>query len=231
VELASTSIINRIRHFSLGHTTLGCVMVFLLTLAPAAPVNAQSSTGDPAATPPANPVSGDATKPCFNGLLRVSDLETADTSLKSGMAAAETQAKAWQSDARLNSLQLDCPLLSTGYSWNGTYFSESRQAFFHTGTEEVSPSEDDPSSIPTLDLSGISFRQIYRSLLRAGYTGDLAITAAGGVTIRENIDAQPFGPSNAPKNVVYAHLAIEDRNEIKDIWVDVTNGTVYRYEI
>lgn len=231
MEIASTSIVNRIRHFSLGHTTLGCVMVFLLTLAPAAPVNAQSSTGDPAATPPANPVSGDASKPCFNGLLRVRDLETADTSLKSGMAAAETQAKAWQSDSRLYSLRLGCPLLEVGYQWNGTYFSETAQAFFRTDTGEVQAAEDDPSSIPTLDLSGISFRQIYRSLLRAGYTGDLTITAAGGVTVRENMDAQPFGPSNAPRNVVYAHLAIEDRNEIKDIWVDVMNGTVYRYEL
>lgn len=231
VELASNPITQRIRRFRRARFTWGCLLVLTLMVAGAVPASAQSSSDDPDATPPANPVAGDVSQPCFNGLLRVGDLEKADTTLTSGMAAAEAQAKTWQGDSRLYSLRLGCPLLEAGYQWNGTYFSETAQAFYRTDTGEVQAAEDDPSSIPTLDLRGISFRQIYRSLLRAGYTGDLAITAAGGVTIRENIDAQPFGPSNAPKNVVYAHLAIEDRNEIKDIWVDVTNGTVYRYEI
>ncbi|HEU0163717.1 MAG TPA: hypothetical protein VFQ54_01660 [Thermomicrobiales bacterium] len=193
---------------------------------------AQSDGNDPDATPPVNPSAGDATKPCFNGLLRVRDLEQADATLVAGMADAEKKAKAsFQPDVRLYSLRLGCPLLASGLQWNGTYFSETAQAYYSTDTGEVQAAEDLPNTIPTLDITKLSFRDVYRSLLRAGFGGDLMITASGGVTVKESTDTQPFGPPNAPKNVVYVHLAIEDRNEVKDIWVDATNGTVYRYEL
>jgi len=188
----------------------------------------QEETGG---TPSANPVGTSSAEPCFDGLLRIRDLERADETLFQGMADAERQARAWQSDARLYRLRLGCPLLESGYQWNGTFFSETAQAFYRTDTGEIQAAEDDPESIPTLDLSVLSFRQVYRSLLRAGFNGDLTITASGGVTVRESTDAQPFGPQNAPRNTIYVHLAIEDRNEIKDIWVDVATGTVYRYEM
>lgn len=225
------STVNIVRLSAMWRALLGLAMVAWVGFVALAPVAAQSSTGDLDATPPSNPAAGDASKPCFNGLLRIRDLETADDSLAAGMAAADAQAKTWQSDARLYSLRLGCPLLEAGYQWNGTYFSETAQAFYHTDTREIQPAEDDPSSIPTLDLKTISFRQIYKSLLRAGFNGDLLITASGGVTVRESTDTQPFGPTNAPHKVVYAHLSIEDRNEVKDIWIDVATGTVYRYEL
>ncbi len=225
----STSSIRTARWVALARVVLGLTLIACMSLLNGVAVSAQST--ETVGTPVGNPAAGDVNQPCFNGLLRIRDLEKADDTLSKGMTAANALAKAWQEDARLYSLRLGCPLLESGYQWNGTYFSETAQAFFRTDTSEIQAAEDDPSSIPTLDLHSVSFRQIYRSLLRAGYTGDLMITASGGVTVRVSTDTQPFGPANAPKNTVYAHLAIEDRNEVKDIWIDVTNGTVYRYEI
>jgi len=207
------------------------LLVLLVVLTGAAPGAARAMQEETGGTPSANPVGTSPAEPCFDGLLRIRDLERADETLFQGMADAERQARAWQSDARLYRLRLGCPLLESGYQWNGTFFSETAQAFYRTDTGEIQAAEDDPESIPTLDLSVLSFRQVYRSLLRAGFNGDLTITASGGVTVRESTDAQPFGPQNAPRNTIYVHLAIEDRNEIKDIWVDVATGTVYRYEM
>ena len=207
------------------------LLVLLVVLAGTAPGAARAMQEETGGTPSANPVGTSSAEPCFDGLLRIRDLERADETLFQGMADAERQARAWQSDARLYRLRLGCPLLESGYQWNGTFFSETAQAFYRTDTGEIQAAEDDPESIPTLDLSVLSFRQVYRSLLRAGFNGDLTITASGGVTVRESTDAQPFGPQNAPRNTIYVHLAIEDRNEIKDIWVDVATGTVYRYEM
>ncbi len=230
-DLLSTMKILRLSAHRRVLLTVAMAALLCTLLLPSVVAGAQSSTGELDATPPANPAAGDASRPCYNGLLRIRDLETADDSLAAGMAAADAQAKAWQSDARLYSIRLGCPLLEAGYQWNGTYFSPTAQNFYHTDTGEIQAAEDDPNTLPTLDLRSVSFRQIYRSLLRAGFDGDLLITASGGVTIRESTDTQPFGPANAPRKVVYAHLAIEDRNEVKDIWIDVANGTVYRYEL
>lgn len=186
---------------------------------------------DPTPTPLPALVPGDSSLPCAEGTLHVRDLEGADATLQEGLAAATKTAQAWQKDARLYSVQLSCPLLQTGYSWNGVFFSQTAQAFYRTDTLELSAAEDDPSVIPTLDPSGLSFGNLYRSLLKAGFDGSMVIDPANGVTVRQNTAAIPFGPPNAPKDKALIHLAIIDRNETKDVWVDAVDGTVYRYEV
>lgn len=186
---------------------------------------------DPTPTPPSSLVLGDPSQPCGAGVLHVRDLDNADASLAQGIADATKKAQTWESDVRLYTLQLSCPILQSGYSWNGVFFSQRAQAFYRTDTLEPSAAEYDPSVIPTLDPGTLSFREIYRSLMKAGFDGSMEIDPASGVTVRQNTASIPFGPPNAPKDKVLVHLAIIDRNETKDVWVDAVDGTVYRYEV
>ncbi|MGB3328435.1 MAG: hypothetical protein WBA46_05725 [Thermomicrobiales bacterium] len=214
--------------WTLRRALLGAtVLAMLLVAGPAVPAFAQ----DGAATPPPMLGGRDPSQPCAEGVLHLRDLEGADASFKKGMADATAKAVAWQSDARLFSLQLSCPLLEEGYSWNGVFFSESRQSFYRTDTLEQTAAEYEPAAIPTLDPSTLSFRNIYNSLLKAGLDGSMTIDPSNGVTVRQNSATIPFGPRNAPLDKVLVHLAIIDRNETKDVWIDVVDGTVYRYEV
>jgi hypothetical protein len=172
----------------------------------------------------------DPNAPCATGRLALGDLEGAEGTIAKGVEAATAKAQAWQSDARLYTLRLGCPLLTTGYQWEGTFFSATAQAFYTTDTGEIDASDDNPDDVPTLTVEGISLRQIYRSLTRAGFTDDLLLSAAGGLTLRPSTEALPFGPPSAPRGQTYAHLAIEERGQVTDVWVSLTDGTVYRYE-
>lgn len=173
----------------------------------------------------------DASKPCFDGRLRIRDLEGAQESLAAGLTRADEVARVWEPDARLFILRLGCPLLEPGYQWEGTYFSERAQAFFETDTRAVQASEDDPKEIPTLSPESIDVLPVYLSLLRAGYDQGSQLGAVGGLTIRPSTDAQPFGPPSAPRNDVYFHVSILERGQVIDVWVAASNGTIYRYEV
>ena len=200
----------------------------LLSLAPWGEVAAaQSDSGTP------RPLAGedDASKPCFDGRLRIRDLEGAQETLADGFASADAVAKSWQPDARLFALRLGCPLLETGYQWEGTYFSQQAQAFFETDTRAVQPSEDDPATVPTLDSTTIQILPVYRSLLKAGYDEASPFGALGGITIRPSTTEQPFGPPSAPRDDVYFHVAILDRGEVIDVWIAARDATIYRYEV
>lgn len=171
----------------------------------------------------------DPNAPCANGRLRLRDLTLVDASLEKGLKRAEDKALAWQADARLYMLRIGCPLLTSGYQWEGVYFSEDAQMFYATDTGAVEAVDDDPEMIPTLDPDGISLQSVYRSLLKAGFNDDLLLSAQGGVTIRTSTDSHPFGPPEAPRDQVYAHIAIEVSGQTTDVWVSVTDGTIYRY--
>lgn len=203
------------------------VAVLVLVMSAGAGVAAQTDLSTPA------PLAGedDASKPCFDGRLRIRDLENAQESLAAGLTQADSVAKSWEPDARLVILRLGCPLLETGYQWEGTYFSEQAQAFFETDTRAVEASENDPREIPTLDTAGIQVLPVYLSLLRAGYNEGSQLGAVSGVTIRPSTDALPFGPPSAPRNDVYFHVSILDRGEVIDVWIAASDGTIYLYEI
>jgi len=187
---------------------------------------AQDDTG----TPP--PLAGetDTNAPCFDGRLRIRDLEQADEAIAEGLELVLEAGRSWEEDAALFALRLGCPLLETGFQLEGTFFSRTAQAFFATGTGEIQASDDDPNTIPRLETSqGVSVQFVYRSLVRAGFDEDSLLGAANGVTIRPNTEEMPFGPPSAPKGDVYFHVSIEDRGEVVDVWVASKDGTVYRY--
>lgn len=187
------------------------------------------SAQEPNGTPALLPVQGDSSEPCFDGRLRLRDLEHADPSIERGLERVYQIGRAWEDDAMLYSLRLGCPLLETGYQWEGTFFSRTAQAFFETDTGRVLPAEDDPRTVSELGTNGLQVHFVYRSLMRAGFSPDALLSAGSGVTIRYNTDAQPFGPPSAPRGDVYFHLAILQRGEVTDVWVASQDGTIYGY--
>jgi len=183
-----------------------------------------------AATPSTLPGESDTTRPCFDGRLRIRDLEGADETLQAGLERITQLAEDWEEDARLFAIRLGCPLLEIGYQWEATFFSESAQAFYSTDTAEVVAAEADPRTIPTLETTDLSIVSVYRSLVRAGYTEDSQLGALGGVTIRQSTDAQRFGPPSAPMGDIYYHVSVLERGEVIDVWIAASDGTIYRYE-
>lgn len=171
----------------------------------------------------------DPNAPCSNGRLRIGDLAIVNQSLEQGVKQATEEARNWQADSRLYTLRLGCPLLTSGYQWEGVFFSETAQAFYSTDTGVVEAVNDESSTIPVLDPAGIDLQETYRSLIRAGFTDDLLLGAAGGVTIRYSTDTHPFGPDSAPRNQVYAHVAVEMSGQVTDVWVSMADGTIFRY--
>src|SRR5699024_2024463 len=119
------------------------VIVLALRLIGSAPASAQDST-------PESAFGEDPNAACGISRLRLGDLQDIDNSVSSGVDRATAEAQQWQSDARLFTLRLGCPLLVTGVKWEGVFFSQSAQAFYETDTGKVDPVEVDPSLIPTL---------------------------------------------------------------------------------
>lgn len=204
-------------------------MVFMLILVAMTSVHpvsifAQSAT-------PGSLFGEEAESPCATGRLRLSNLDGADATIAAGVERATEKARAWQPDARLYTLRLGCPLLTAGIQWEGIFFSQTAQAFFATDSGRVDAVNDDPDTIPELQLDGISLTTVYRTLIRAGFTDELLLSAAGGVTIRLSTETHPFGPEAAPRGQIYAHVAIEVSGQVTDVWVSMADGdgTIYRY--
>ncbi len=210
------------RFRSFAHALLPLTLAVLVGLVVVLPAVAQESTPEPF-------IGQDPDAPCAQSRLRISDLEDVDATIAPGVEKAVEEAKRWQQDARLYTLRLGCPLLTTGVQWEGVFFSETAQAFYSTDTARIDAVNDPPETIPTLDPAGLSMREVYRSLIRAGFANDLQLTAQGGVTIRQSTETHPFGPPAAPRDQVYAHLAIEVDGQITDVWVSMSDGTIYRY--
>jgi hypothetical protein len=205
--------------------------VWLALILALIPYGAALGQDDASGTPPPLAGEDDTSAPCFDGRLRIRDLEGADPFIPAGLDRVYELGLAWESDAQLFSLRLGCPLLETGYQLDGTFFSKRAQAFYSTATNEVRATNADPVTVPILDTSnGVQVLFVYRSLVRAGFDEDLLLAAVGGVTIRPNTEDQQFGPPGAPKGDVYFHVAILDRGQVVDLWIASKDGTIYRYE-
>lgn len=197
-------------------------IVFASMLIGVVPVASQSST-------PESTFGEDPNAKCATSRLKVGDLKDIDNTIANGVERATEEAHQWQSDARLYTLRLGCPLLVTGVKWEGVFFSQSAQAFYETDTGKVDPVEVDPSLIPTLAPDRFSMSMVYESVIEFGFTDDLLLTAQGGVTIMTSTNEMPFGPPSAPRGHVYAHMAVEQQDVIIDVWVSMSDGTVYTY--
>jgi hypothetical protein len=197
-------------------------MIMVLGLFSAPALSAQTSTPD-------GSFGIDPNAACAESRLRVGDLQSIDDTIAPGVERATEEAHLWQGDARLFTLRLGCPLLVSGVKWEGVFFSEDAQAFYETDTGKVEPVEVDPQLIPTLAPGTLRMSTVYDALVDFGFTDDLLLTAQGGVTIKTSTTELPFGPPNAPRGQVYAHLAVEQQDQVIDVWISMTDGTVYSY--
>lgn len=202
------------------HITFAILLTMLLT--GIGPAVAQTPT-------PESAFGVDPNAACGMSRLRVGDLKDIESTISSGVERATEEAQEWQGDARLYTLRLGCPLLVTGVKWEGVYFSQAAQAFYETDTGKVDPVEFDPSLIPTLEPDQFQLTMVHDSLIDYGFTDDLLLTAQGGVTIRVSTDELPFGPPSAPRGQAYAHMAIEQQDVIIDVWISLSDGTLYTY--
>ncbi|MCA9832582.1 MAG: hypothetical protein KC435_01410 [Thermomicrobiales bacterium] len=200
------------------------IMTLALWVCLAVPVFAQSSTPEAGLT-------SDANAHCIESRLRVGDLKSIDNTIEPGVKRATEEATQWQSDARLYTLRLGCSLLVTGVKWEGVFFSESAQAFYETDTGKVEPVEVEPKLIPTLEPSEFKMSLVYEALIAYGFTDDLLLTPAGGVTIKTNTNQLPFGPPSTSKDTVYAHVAVEQQDVIVDVWISMADYSVHTYRV
>lgn len=171
----------------------------------------------------------EANAECAESRLKIGDLKDIDDTIGPGVKRATEEAQKWQGDSRIFTLRLGCPLLVTGVKWEGVFFSEDAQAFYETDTGKVEPVEIDPQLIPTLAPDTFKMSLVYDALIEFGFTDDLLLTAQGGVTIKTSTNELPFGPPGAPRGQVYAHVAVEQQDQIIDVWINMNDGKVYSY--
>jgi hypothetical protein len=184
----------------------------------------------------ANPTPGGATatetpsgEACANGNLRVADLPLIDQHWQAGLDEARDRAEAWQPDAYLTGFRVGCEVLGPGFRWQATFYSPSLQAYYASDTGETVTSEDDPARVPDLDTSGLSFGVLHRALVKSGFGDETELTASVGIEVRLNSAMKPFGPPEAPDDVVLYHVAALHRGEVRDLFVNSVDGSVYRY--
>ncbi|HET8523242.1 MAG TPA: hypothetical protein VFL82_08410 [Thermomicrobiales bacterium] len=225
----------RARPSSFVARLIGITVVLLVSLAgctsPGSPTVSSPTTtrsSVEATQPPATPTIPEGAA-CATGRLTIGDLPKLDSEWQQGLAAETKIAQAWRDDVKLTSFRVGCALLEAGFRWQTTFYSPSAQAFFSTDTGVVEPAEYDPSDIPELSMDNLSFGLLRRSLSKAGYGDTLELSPATGVDVRMNTDAMPFGPPDAPKGTPLFHVAVIYRGEIRDLFVNAIDGTVYRY--
>ncbi len=170
-----------------------------------------------------------SSEPCQSGKLLVRDLPAMDVTWRAGLAEAKDKAFAWQQDSVLSSMSVACQLFESEFRWQATFYSLNAQAFFSSDTGEVVPSGYE-NQVPELDVEELSFALLHQALTAAGYEDDTVISPSSGVDIRLNSVTAPFGPPSAPKDVILYHVTIERLGEVRDLFVDARNGTVYLYQ-
>lgn len=182
---------------------------------------AESTSTSEAPTPPAG-------SNCSDGELRVGDLKSMDAEWVQQRAKLDAIAKQWEADAILTGLRVGCGILEPGFRWQGTYYSPSAQAFLLTDTGDIRGADFNPKD--AVELTGdISFGAIWRTLAKAGFGDETVLSPSTGVTIQVNSAATPFGPSDIPAGAVVCHVALEYLGEIRDLFVTLPDGTVYRH--
>ncbi len=193
----------------------------LLTVLSTPPVVAQE-TSDEASTPGTEVV----TYGCTDGQLRVGDLQALDAEWAEQRSQLDARAAAWESDAFLMSLQVNCGILEPGFRWRGTYYSPSAQAFFATDTGQASGAEFDPDEATELP-DNLRFGAVWRALAKAGYADETTLSPATGITIQVNSSATPLGPGAVPLDMVVCHVGLEYLGEIRDLFITIEDGAVY----
>jgi hypothetical protein len=182
---------------------------------------AQASDPTPASSAP-------VTYGCLDGQLRVGDLQQLDNEWRKQRPMLDAAAAAWESDAFLTGLQVNCGILEPGFRWRGTYYSPSAQAFFATDTGQTIGAEFDPDEATELP-DDLKFGAVWRALAKAGYSDETTLSPATGIAVQMNSSATPLGPGTIPLDMVVCHVGLEYLGEIRDLFITIEDGAVYRH--
>jgi len=174
------------------------------------------------------PRAPEVTYGCLDGQLRVGDLQNLDAEWAKQRSVLDAEATAWESDAFLTGLQVNCGILEPGFRWRGTYYSPSAQAFFTTDTGQATGAEFDPDEATVLP-DDLKFGAVWRALAKAGYGDETTLSPSTGITVQMNSSATPLGPAAVPLNVVVCHVGLEYLGEIRDLFITIDDGAVYRH--
>jgi hypothetical protein len=211
----------RLSHMKLFAWIAPLLLVFVFA-ASSIPVAAEDSPGD----------TKDGKQPaamnCSDGELRVGDLKGMDDLWKQQQPQLDAIAKAWEEDAVLTGLRISCGILETGFRWQGTYYSATSQAFLATDTGETIGAEFDPSAAAPLPQE-VSFGSVWRTLAKAGYDDSITLNPAIAISLQVNSPAMPLGPETVPVGALICHVALEYLGEVRDLFVSVPDGTIYRH--
>lgn len=189
---------------------------------PAPDAMAQASASpDATSTPPTG-------SRCSDGELRIGDLALMDPEWQLARDGIAAVALAWEPDAIMTGLRVGCGILEAGFRWQGIYYSPSAQAFLLTDTGQVKAADFDPTKVVELP-DVFSFGTIRRTLAKAGFADDTVLNASTGVMIQMNSIATPFGPGSVPENAMVCHVALEYLGEIRDLFITLPDGTIYRH--
>ncbi len=167
--------------------------------------------------------------PCEDGRLLIVDLPGIDSRWPGGLEQSNRIAAEWHADARLVEFRVSCALFEPGFRWQATYYSGEAQAMFAADTRESTPIDVPGDEIPTLDLEGLSYSAIRDALLSVDYSDHEELEPSTGVDLRMNSSGIPFGPPTAPPGAALAHVAIESRGEIKDLFVSIQSIDIFQY--
>ncbi len=191
------------------------------------PEPSPSAASDDARTP-ATPGLADRA-PCEDGRLVIADLPAIDDQWASGLEESFERALTWREDSRLVEFRVSCGMFESGFRWQATYYSGEAQALFAADTRESSPIDANPEELPTLDLSALLFSSLREALLSIDYVDENELQPSSGVDVRVNSAALPFGPPDAPVGATFAHVSIEFRGEIKDLFIDIVTSEIYQF--
>lgn len=172
---------------------------------------------------------GESSGQCSGGRLTVGDLRALDADRDAGMSEAYEAARAWQSDARLIGLRVGCELVGTGIRWRATFYSKGAEELFTSDTGEVAVAPAEADRRPTLDLEDVSFANLSRWLAKASFNDATVLDPVNGIEVRVSSEEAPFGPPDAPRDAIYFHVVIREGTDMKDLFVDAADGTIYRY--
>jgi len=161
--------------------------------------------------------------------LLIGDLPAIDRAWQKGIEEATANATEWQQDAVISSLRVVCQLFETEFRWQATFYSRNAQAFYSSDTREVVPASIVESDVPELRVNQLSFALLHDALNQAGYGDEIEISPSSGVDIRINTQTVPFGPPEAPDDVILYHVAIERLGEVRDVFIDGRDGIIYTY--
>jgi hypothetical protein len=218
---------NEMRFTSRIQTKVGIAKALLVIVAYMA-VLGGSTALSAQETEPSTPRAPEVTYGCLDGQLRVGDLQNLDAEWAKQRSVLDAEAMAWESDAFLTGLQVNCGILEPGFRWRGTYYSPSAQAFLTTDTGQATGAEFDPDEATVLP-DDLKFGSVWRALAKAGYGDETTLSPATGITVQMNSSATPLGPATVPLDVVVCHVGLEYLGEIRDLFITIDDGAVYRH--